>query len=125
MIPILRAAATLVGAAVTLRLTRYEIAERSMLPTLATGDWVLGVRRPRRLTVGDIVVFPHPDRPDLALVKRIAAIAGNAITVLGDAGGVDSRSLGPIDRSAITARLVLRYHPGPPRLLDGGVASAA
>lgn len=124
MAEILRAVAALLGAAVTLRLTRYEIAEHSMLPVLAPGDWVLGIRRPRSIVAGDVVVFDHPGRPGFALVKRVVDAADGRVTVHGDAPGVDSRSFGPIDREAITARLVLRYHPGRPAVLVRRVASA-
>lgn len=103
----------LFAATVTWRLIRYEIADRSMLPRLSPGDWTVGERRPRRLMPGDIVVFPHPGRPDFALVKRVASVEETRVTVLGDAPGVDSTSFGPIPREVIAARLLLRYHPRP------------
>jgi signal peptidase I len=108
------------------RLVAYEIADRSMEPTLRPGDWVLGLRR-RRARRGDIVVFEHPLRPGFEMVKRVAASAGEdmgrvtlgtgEVWVLGDnpdAGSVDSRALGPIRLEWLRARLLLRYKPGPP-----------
>jgi hypothetical protein len=107
------------------RLVAYEIADRSMEPTLRPGDWVLGLRR-QRARRGDVVVFGHPLRPGLEMVKRVAAGAGEdmgrvalgpgEMWVLGDnpdAGSVDSRALGPIRAEWLRARLFLRYHPGP------------
>lgn len=113
----LRSILSLVGAVAVGRMIRYEIAEHSMLPTLSPGDWTAGVRRPRRLAVGDIVVFDHPDRPGFALVKRITAVDDDRVTVHGDAPGVDSSRFGPIPRHAVSTRLVLRYRPLPLRLL--------
>lgn len=61
---------------------RLAIAERSMLPALESGDYVLGraVRRARR---GDIVTFLHPQRDDLLLVKRIIGLPGERVVVRG------------------------------------------
>jgi len=108
------------------RLVAYEIADRSMEPTLRPGDWVLGLRR-QRARRGDVVVFEHPLRPGFEMVKRVAAGAGEdmgrvalgpgEVWVLGDnpdAGSVDSRALGPIRFEWLRARLLLRYKPGPP-----------
>ena len=94
----LRSLLALAGAAAIGRLARYEIAEHSMQPTLEPGDWTAGVRRPRRLAIGDIVVFDHPHRPGFAMVKRVVAIDRDLVTVEGDAPGVDSRQFGPVPR---------------------------
>ena len=107
------------------RLVAYEVADRSMEPTLRPGDWVLGVRG-RRARRGDVVVFAHPLRPGFEMVKRVAAADGEdmgrvalgpgEVWVLGDnpdSGSVDSRALGPIRTEWVRARLLLRYHPGP------------
>ena len=112
------------------RLARYEVAENSMRPGLSPGDWVLGVRHPGRIETGDIVVLEMPDRPGFEIVKRVAAVEGDAmetpdgtrtvgageVWVLGDdpgSGSVDSRHFGAIDRSSITAKVLWRYHPLP------------
>jgi hypothetical protein len=110
----------LAGAAVTLRLIRYEIAEDSMLPALRSGDWVLGSRRPRRLRVGDVVAVEL--RPGFEVVKRVAEPppGTDGVWLLGDnqeAGSVDSRTFGAVDPDRVRARFVLRYHPRPIRPL--------
>lgn len=120
----------LIAAALLLRLTRYEIAEESMIPALAPGDWLIGIKRPRTVVTGQIVVFEHPRRPELELVKRVAATPGERIHgrtmkrgemwVEGDApgsGSVDSRTLGAIPLANLEARLVMRYKPLPFRLV--------
>jgi len=106
------------------RLVTFEIAERSMEPALRPGDWALGTRRPRRLRPGDVVVYRDPARPGFEIVKRVAApptpIAPGEMWLLGDnpgAGSIDSRTLGPLPREWATARLRLRYRPGPPVIL--------
>jgi signal peptidase I len=124
------AGVALAACAALARLTRYEIAEHSMEPALRHGDWVIAVRRPRRLRRGDVVVLEHPRRPGFEMVKRVAALEGElapdlgipvprgAVWVLGDhlaSGSVDSRQLGPIARDAVRAVVVARYHPAPPR----------
>lgn len=114
-----RAILRAVLAAITFRLTRYEIAEESMLPVLAPGDRVLGEKRPRSPKVGEVVTLDHPDRPGFTLVKRVAAVDGNRLTVLGDRpeASVDSRLFGPIPADSVQARLILAYHPLPIRPL--------
>jgi hypothetical protein len=107
------------------RLVTYEVADRSMAPTLQPGDWALGWRG-RRARRGDVVVLEHPGRPGFEMVKRVAAgpgasvdgmaLGAGEIWVLGDnpgAGSVDSRALGAIPVERVRARLFLRYHPGP------------
>jgi len=120
----------LLSAALLLRVTRYEIVEESMIPALAPGDWTLGIKRPRAVSTGQIVVFEHPRRPGFELVKRVAAAPGGRIHgrtmkpgemwVEGDApgsGSVDSRTLGAIPLTSLQARLALRYKPLPFRLI--------
>jgi signal peptidase I len=59
----------------------------SMYPTLAPGERVLfdalayRLGRPRR---GDVVLAKHPQRPSTKLVKRVAAVPGDRVTVQGD-----------------------------------------
>jgi len=50
-------------------LLRVEVAERSMLPALRPGDWLLAVRT-RRVRPGQVVLAWHPARADFLLVKR-------------------------------------------------------
>ena len=93
-----------------------------MAPRLPSGALV--VARPidsrTRLRVGDVVVARRPDRPELEIIKRIAAIdAGGAIVLEGDnpAASTDSRQFGPVTREHIVARVRWRYWPLPPARL--------
>ncbi len=124
------AAGVVAGALLIARLTRYEIAEESMGPALSPGDRVLGIRHPREIAAGDIVVLQMPDRPGFEIVKRVAAVGGDTLDtpdgartvgadevwVLGDdpaAGSIDSRHFGPVTRDSIQAKLIWRYQPLP------------
>ena len=106
---------------------RVAVAEESMAPALAPGDWLLldpTCRRwPRR---GSIVVFREPDTGILA-IKRVAARPGDRVCLsagilhldaeeawlLGDNGAVsiDSRRYGPVALDALVGRAWLRYGP--------------
>lgn len=104
------------------RWRRFEIADHSMRPALADGDWVVALAHLNRLSVGDVVVCNLPGSRGFPIVKRITAIDPNdgSLWLLGDdpaAGSVDSRSFGAIPPKAVTARLAFRYRPFPPRLL--------
>jgi len=57
---------------------RFVIAEMSMSPALLPGDRILA-RRVRRLRRGQVVFFPHPDRDDFWLVKRVVGVAGDVV----------------------------------------------
>ena len=76
--------ATMIGAVVAAiagrSFRRLAIAEHSMEPALAAGDFVLArtVHRPKR---GDIVTFRHPLRPDMLLVKRVVGLPGERVTI--------------------------------------------
>ena len=115
---------------------RVTVAEASMLPAIAPGDWLLvdpTVRRwPRR---GSIVVFREPDGGELA-VKRIAGLGGDRIPFAGgylvlapdeawleadatpaiaEAAGfgkpVDSNRFGPVTVDLLVGRAWFRYGP--------------
>ena len=128
-------------------LWRVAVAEESMDPALAAGDWLLldptPARWPRR---GSVVVFHEPDS-DLLAIKRVAAVPGDRVRIsagllhlgpnqawlLGDAGAssIDSRRYGPVETEALVGRAWFRYAPasrigliprgpdrGPERALD-------
>jgi signal peptidase I len=112
------------------------VAEASMLPAIAPGDWLLvdpTVRRwPKR---GSIVVFREPETGALA-VKRIAGLAGDRIPFAGGyliladdeawlaadatadiarAAGfgapIDSNRFGPVPVELLVGRAWFRYGP--------------
>ena len=93
-----------------------------MAPRLPPGALVVAraIDDRTRLRVGDVVVARRPDRPELEIIKRIAAIdAGGAIVLEGDnpAASTDSRQFGPVTREHIVARVRWRYWPLPPARL--------
>jgi len=67
---------------------RVKVAERSMLPALHPGDWLL-VRRTRRIRPGQIVLARHPGRPEMLIVKRAARRSRTA-------GGSNRTTRGPV-----------------------------
>jgi signal peptidase I len=75
----------------------------SMRPALEPGDRLLVLRLPPR--VGDVVALHRDGR---TIVKRVAAIDGDAITVLGENAGAstDSRAFGAVPRGALLGRAV-------------------
>ena len=77
----------------------FTITSGSMIPTLLVGDWLMiskvtygpqipfthharipGYRQPR---LNDVVVFRPPAEPDLDVVKRVVAVAGDTIQMRG------------------------------------------
>jgi nickel-type superoxide dismutase maturation protease len=93
-----------------------------MAPRLPSGALV--VARPidgrTVLRVGDVVVARRPDRLELEIIKRIAAIeADGAFFLAGDnpAASTDSRQFGAVAREQIVARVRWRYWPLPPARL--------
>jgi len=85
-----------------------------MAPTMLPGDRIL-LRRRRgsgQLRLGTIVAVddPRPDRTQL-LVKRVAAVRGAEVTLLGDnlSASTDSRDFGPVELSRIHWVFVRRY----------------
>jgi signal peptidase I len=91
-------------------LRRFRVSDTSMQPALRPGDGVIVATwlRPR---VGDIVVLRNPERSMSYTVKRVVAITDGAIQVRGDNVNVsrDSRHFGPVPRTSIVGRVVLRY----------------
>lgn len=57
---------------------RFEVAEPSMSPTLEPGDYLISVK-PKRLEVGDIVIFSSPGDPSFFLVKRVIALGDSRV----------------------------------------------
>jgi nickel-type superoxide dismutase maturation protease len=105
------AIAVVVGV-VVVRPRRVVVEGRSMEPTLAPGDRVLVVRA-RGLHPLDVVAVRDPRDPKRVLVKRIGAVLEDEVVVRGDnpAASTDSRSFGPVPKSAVIGRVVRCYAP--------------
>lgn len=111
------------AAALVMAHERFVVQGTSMAPALAPGDRLLVRRRPRRLAirargvgargVGALVVVADPRDPRRLVVKRVAAIGEDGVTVLGDnpEASTDSRTYGPVPRAALRGRVVYRYAP--------------
>lgn len=95
-------------------LARFRVADESMEPSLAPGDYVLVNRwayRRRAPAAGDVVVLRDPEASARFLVKRVSArVDEKTLLVLGDnrERSRDSRHFGPVRREAIVGRLWLR-----------------
>jgi nickel-type superoxide dismutase maturation protease len=94
-------------------LLRVAVEERSMLPALHPGDWLLA-RRTRRVRPGQIVLAWHPERPGFLLVKRVAWHEAGGWWLASDnpaADAVDSARFGAVPEDKIVAVVLLRYWP--------------
>ena len=102
---------------------RVAVAERSMVPALFPGDWLLAWRT-RRVRPGQVVLAWHPQRPGFLLVKRVAwweegdgSAGGGAAGgwwLASDnpaAGAADSARFGPVPAESVVARVLFRYWP--------------
>ena len=103
------------------RRRRIEVTGPSMLPTLATGEFVLiDERRPP--SIGDVVVARHPDNDDLLVIKRLTGLGpDNRVSLSSDnpSAGTDSRVWGPIDRARVVGVVTLVLD----RISAGGLQS--
>jgi nickel-type superoxide dismutase maturation protease len=107
-------------------LWRVAVAERSMEPALAPGDWLIAWRglrrgRPVRVRPGQLVIARHPGRPDFLLVKRAVRRDGGGWWLESDnrnVSAVDSRTFGAVPPGEITGRVVLRYRRSRPASSD-------
>jgi nickel-type superoxide dismutase maturation protease len=94
-------------------LVRVAVEERSMLPALHPGDWLLAWRT-TRIRPGQLVLARHPERQDFLLVKRAAWREDGGWWLASDnpaAGAVDSARFGPVPEDKIVAVVLFRYWP--------------
>ena len=97
-----------------------------MVPALLPRDRLLvesltyARRRPR---AGEVVLAADPREPDREVIKRVAAVSGREVQLLGDhpAESTDSRTFGAVPVDAVRWRVALRYWPP---LRFGGIGSA-
>ncbi|MEO0539543.1 MAG: S26 family signal peptidase [Cyanobacteria bacterium P01_A01_bin.105] len=103
------------------RRRRYQVVERSMLPTLQPGDTVLAAplnlshkvlngARAGSVRVGDIVIARHPTQANLLLIKRVKETFydGGCYLIsdnLAEPTAQDSRSFGVIAADQLVARI--------------------
>jgi nickel-type superoxide dismutase maturation protease len=118
------AAATATAWAVTWLVNRSLVAVRgpSMLPTLPPGTRLLTV--PSALlppAPGQVAVVEDPTEPGHRVIKRVADFDRDTAVVLGDnpAASTDSRSWGPVPRTALRRVAVARW----PSLSRQGLSS--
>jgi signal peptidase I len=113
------------SALATRGMRRVEVMGSSMDPGLLPGDHLLLLRF-GPIHRGDVVALRHPRERDTVVVKRVAALPGEAVTcdgtmlragpgyvVLGDNLGAshDSRRFGAVPRGLLLGRCVYRYWP--------------
>ncbi|MDH6575614.1 nickel-type superoxide dismutase maturation protease [Kitasatospora sp. MAP5-34] len=91
-----------------------DVAGPSMVPTLYEGDLVL-VRYGCRIRPGAVVLFRHPLRQDLLVVKRAEGRRGRGWWLLSDNHFVDSdsREYGAVPDDLVLGRVLLRLRPRP------------
>jgi nickel-type superoxide dismutase maturation protease len=100
------------AAALVRPLGRVAVEGGSMRPALEPGDRLLVVRR-RAYRPGTVVAVADP-RDGRLLVKRVASVtADGRLVVVGDdpSASTDSRTFGPVPRSAVRGQAVHRYAP--------------
>src|SRR5207244_4521991 len=85
----------------------------SMVSALWTCDWIVVAEVVRCPRVGEIVLLRDPREPERLMLKRVAAVADGACTVLGDRPeeSTDSRAFGPVPLGNVLGRALFRYAP--------------
>lgn len=91
------------------RRNRFRVEGDSMRPTLEDG-WFVLVDPASEPRPGDLAVARHPERADLAVVKRVVERLADGRYVLASDDpdrGSDSRSWGPVDPALVQGRVTL------------------
>jgi nickel-type superoxide dismutase maturation protease len=112
-------------------LWRVAVAEQSMEPALAPGDWLLAWRglrpgAPPRVRPGQVVIARHPGRADFLLVKRAVRREAGGWWLESDnraVRAVDSRTFGPVPAGLIQGRMLVRYRRARPASAGRGSSS--
>lgn len=109
---------------------RFRVEDRSMEPFLVPGQGILCRPLGTRPVRGSIVVFPHPRRPEMWLVKRIVGLPGEEVVVdfgevvIDERSGVDRWGAGqqtfPEGRWRVGPREVLVLSDNRPATADDG-----
>jgi len=84
-----------------------------MEPALREGAWLLVVPPRREPREGDVVLVRDPRERERLLLKRVAAVSADGVSVVGDHAehSTDSRQFGAIPRSDVIGRAAFRYAP--------------
>jgi nickel-type superoxide dismutase maturation protease len=84
-----------------------------MEPALREGDWLLVIPPRRSPREGDVVVVRDPRERDRLLLKRVATVSPEGVTVVGDHAdhSTDSRQFGSIPHGDVLGRAAFRYAP--------------
>ena len=90
-----------------------QVRGRSMLPTLRPGDRLVVVRSRRPARVGEVVLALDPRDAGRELVKRVAGVGPDGVTLHGDnpALSTDGRTFGSLPARAIRWRVIARCWP--------------
>ncbi len=76
-------------------LQAFRIASHSMAPSLEPGDLVLSNKLAYRLEPvrrGDVIIFPHPDKPFQSHVKRVVGLPGDTLECSGEELRINGRA---------------------------------
>ncbi len=128
------AAGAILSALARRRFARYALTGDSMAPALAPGDYLIVDTCAYAWcapSAGEIALARDPRDHSRVIAKRVAAVAGDRVTLLGDnpAASTDSRDFGPVPRADLAGRAVWRYWPparaGPLRALASCVSTSA
>lgn len=90
-----------------------KVRGRSMLPTLRPGDRLVVMRSSRPARVGEVVLALDPRDAGRELVKRVADVGPDGVTLHGDnpAYSTDGRTFGSLPAGAIRWRVLARCWP--------------